>query len=189
MLSVPVPAVSLTCRNCCADTPSCGRRCCVTSPPQVAQRTTKTPSPSETVNHPVLASRAVSDTALAGARDPDRLQHLRHRLHRRGRQLAVLRARLCGPHRGRHTPPDRDEGPGGCQRGPQGPGGPAVVRERHAADGYAVGLPEGAAERVRQPAADAVCRPAGAGSAVVPASAWSCASGAVPSQLWFGLDL
>src|SRR5262249_20999731 len=46
-----------------------------------------------------------------------------------------------------------------------------------------------AAERVRQPAADAVCRPAGAGSAVVPASAWSRASGAVPSQLWFGLDL
>ena len=80
----------------------------------------------------------------------------RHRLPGRDGQPAVLRAGFRGGDGRRRLAPDRDEGAGGRERGGQGPGGAAVVRERRPADGQAVVVPQGAAGGIRPVAAGAV---------------------------------
>jgi type III restriction enzyme len=74
---------------------------------------------------------------------------VRNRVHRPLRQPAVLRAGFRGRDDGRRVLSGRDEGHGGRERGEQGPGGAALVRERNEADREAVGLPESAREGIQ----------------------------------------
>ena len=68
--------------------------------------------------------------------------------------VAVLDGRLPAPL-------DRDQGTGGSGRGPQGPGRPALVRERDPAHRAGVAVSEGATDGLRQAPADDLRRSSG----------------------------